>query len=60
MEPEVLELNDGRVLMIVRTQLGEIYASYSNDRGESLDGRPALGHPFTRITSHTATHPRHG
>jgi sialidase-1 len=35
MEPEVLELNDGRVLMIVRTQLGEIYASYSNDRGES-------------------------
>ena len=35
MEPEVLELNDGRVLMIVRTQLGEIYASLSNDRGES-------------------------
>ena len=35
MEPEVLELNDGRVLMIVRTQLGEIYASFSNDRGES-------------------------
>ena len=35
MEPEVLELKDGRVLMIVRTQLGEIYASFSNDRGES-------------------------
>lgn len=35
MEPEVLELNDGHVLMIVRTQLGEIYASFSNDRGES-------------------------
>jgi sialidase-1 len=35
MEPDVLELDDGRVLMIVRTQLGEIYASYSNDRGES-------------------------
>jgi sialidase-1 len=35
MEPEVLELNDGRVLMIVRTQLGEIYASHSTDRGES-------------------------
>ncbi len=35
MEPEVLELNDGRILMIVRTQLGEIYASVSNDRGES-------------------------
>jgi hypothetical protein len=39
MEPEVLELSDGRVLMIVRTQLGEIYASFSNDRGESW--RPA-------------------
>jgi hypothetical protein len=35
MEPEVVELNDGRVLMIVRTQLGEIYASLSHDRGES-------------------------
>lgn len=35
MEPEVLELNDGRVLMIVRTQLGDIYASHSLDRGES-------------------------
>ena len=35
MEPEVVELNDGRVLMIVRTQLGEIYASFSSDRGES-------------------------
>jgi sialidase-1 len=35
MEPEVLELNDGRVLMIVRTQLGQIYSTISNDRGES-------------------------
>jgi sialidase-1 len=35
MEPEVVELNDGRVLMIVRTQLGEIFAAFSNDRGES-------------------------
>ena len=33
MEPEVLELNDGRVLMIVRTQLGYIAASYSEDGG---------------------------
>jgi hypothetical protein len=40
MEPEVLELNDRRVLMIVRTQLGEIYASFSNDRGQSWS--PAL------------------
>ena len=33
MEPEVLELKDGRVLMIVRTQMSEIYASYSDDGG---------------------------
>jgi sialidase-1 len=33
MEPETLELNDGRLLMILRTQLGTIYASYSADQG---------------------------
>jgi BNR repeat-like domain len=43
MEPEVLELDDGRVLMIVRTQLGEIYASYSNDRGESWSSAERWG-----------------
>lgn len=35
MEPEVLELKDGRVLMIVRTQLPKIYASYSKDDGNT-------------------------
>jgi sialidase-1 len=35
MEPEVLELKDGRVLMIMRTQLPEIYASYSEDGGNT-------------------------
>ncbi|HSG73365.1 MAG TPA: sialidase family protein, partial [Planctomycetaceae bacterium] len=35
MEPEVFELNDGRVLMIVRTQLGHIAASYSSDAGDT-------------------------
>jgi sialidase-1 len=35
MEPEVFELHDGRVLMIVRTQLGHIAASYSSDAGET-------------------------
>ena len=43
MEPEVVELNDGRLLMIVRTQLGEIYASFSNDRGESWSPAVAWG-----------------
>ena len=35
MEPEVVELSDGRVLMIVRTQLGYIGKSYSRDGGET-------------------------
>lgn len=33
MEPGVAELRDGRVLMIIRTQLGRIYRSFSRDRG---------------------------
>ncbi len=35
MEPEVIELKDGRVLMIIRTQSGHIAASYSDDAGET-------------------------
>lgn len=35
MEPEVVELADGRLLMIVRTQLGLIGASISSDGGDS-------------------------
>ncbi|HID21001.1 MAG TPA: exo-alpha-sialidase, partial [Planctomycetaceae bacterium] len=35
MEPEVLERNDGRLLMIFRTQLGHIAAAYSTDGGET-------------------------
>lgn len=35
MEPEVLELNDGRLLMTVRTQMGYIAVSYSEDGGET-------------------------
>lgn len=34
MEPEVVELEDGRLLMIVRTQLGQIATSYSTDGGD--------------------------
>ncbi len=43
MEPDVLELDDGRVLMIIRTQLGEIYASHSTDRGESWSSAKPWG-----------------
>ena len=35
MEPEVVELKDGRVMMIVRTQLGFIAQSFSADGGDT-------------------------
>jgi sialidase-1 len=35
MEPGVVELKDGRVLMIIRTSLGFIYTSESADKGET-------------------------
>lgn len=35
MEPEVIELKDGRVLMIARTQLGYIAAAYSENGGDT-------------------------
>jgi sialidase-1 len=35
MEPEVLELSDGRLLMHMRTQLGHVAVSESADRGET-------------------------
>ena len=34
-EPACVELKDGRVLMLMRTQLGGQYASFSNDGGET-------------------------
>ena len=43
MEPEVVELSDGRVLMIVRTQLGFIGKSYSKDGGETWSKMESLG-----------------
>ena len=33
MEPGVVELRDGRILMIIRSQLGRIYKAYSGDGG---------------------------
>ena len=43
MEPEVVELSDGRVLMIVRTQLGFIGKSYSKDGGDTWSKMETLG-----------------
>ena len=40
MEPDVVELSDGRVMMIVRTQLGHIAAAHSSDGGDTW------GEPF--------------
>ena len=34
-EPTVIELNDGRLMMYGRVNLGRIYESYSDDRGET-------------------------
>lgn len=33
MEPHIVELNDGRLMMYLRTQLGAIFHSYSEDAG---------------------------
>lgn len=43
MEPEVVELQEGRVLMIVRTQLGYIAKSTSTDGGETWSKPETLG-----------------
>jgi sialidase-1 len=36
-EPAVIELKDGRVMMIIRTALGRIYRTYSSDGGQTFD-----------------------
>ena len=43
MEPGVVELGDGRLLMIIRTSLGEIYRSYSSDRGVTWSDAEPMG-----------------
>ena len=43
MEPEVIELRDGRLLMILRTQLGHIGKSYSTDGGDTWSEMESLG-----------------
>lgn len=43
MEPEVIELKDGRTMMIVRTQLGIIGRSFSSDGGDTWTKMESLG-----------------
>jgi hypothetical protein len=41
MEPVIVELKDGRLLMVIRTQLGHLYQSFSEDQGETwLESTP--------------------
>lgn len=42
MEPEVIELRDGRVLMIMRTQMGCIATAHSSDGGETWNEQGQL------------------
>lgn len=51
MEPGVIELRDGRVLQIIRTQLGQIWKAYSEDRGLTWTQPEALGVPAPEAPS---------
>ena len=35
MEPVIVELSDGRIMMLIRTQMTKVYRAYSTDRGAS-------------------------
>ncbi|MGD9497841.1 MAG: sialidase family protein [Armatimonadota bacterium] len=43
MEPGVVELRDGRILMIIRTQLGQIYRAFSADAGATWTEAEPMG-----------------
>lgn len=43
MEPMVAELTDGRLLMVVRTQLGSLFKSYSSDGGQTWSNAQTTG-----------------
>lgn len=43
MEPHIDELRDGRLMMVMRTQLGAIYRAYSADGGRTWSQAESLG-----------------
>ena len=43
MEPETIELTDGRLMMIIRNQLGYVAAAYSEDDGDTWSEAESLG-----------------
>ena len=52
-EPHVVELRDGRLMMLMRTYSGYVARAYSTDRGESWsDGKPV---PDLKLPSRTSS-----
>ena len=51
LEPGVVELADGRLLMIIRTELGHIYRSCSGDEGMTWSSAEPLSIPAARSTN---------
>jgi len=44
-EPNLVQLSDGRILMLCRTQTGWLYQSFSDDEGETWsEGKPSIFH----------------
>lgn len=60
MEPGVVELKDGRVLKIVRTQLGQIYRAYSEDGGLTWSEPEPMGVPSPEAPATIARVPHTG
>ncbi len=43
MEPKIAELKDGRLMMVMRTQLGSVFQSFSEDGGQSWSNAQTTG-----------------
>ncbi|MFO7975096.1 MAG: sialidase family protein [Candidatus Hydrogenedentota bacterium] len=52
-EPHVVELKDGRLLMLMRTYSGFVVKAYSEDQGESWG--PGIKVPELKLPSHTSS-----
>ena len=60
-EPGVIELNDGRVMVWVRTDLGRIYRAYSRDKGKTFSElHPIAGVESPRSPQSIKRHPKTG
>lgn len=60
-EPGVIELNDGKVMVWVRTDLGRIYRAYSRDKGKTFSAlQPIAGVDSPRSPQSIKRHPKTG